>query len=309
MFEYLAGTIVYIIALYFVIVIATIVIYYFRSVRNSVGTEEESSEVNKFIISFFHGKPFEATYQSGLVVGTNGCYVLLAIRLCALFFFLAIPFLWGYIREDGGGAHYFTTWNIDLITLYFFLASICSVFGIAYGPSNPVSDSLPVTSSLNHTSVWSSHVINFGYAVQILFEVTGGTAFFVTVIDFAALDHKFGFWNVVQHFITSLMMLMELLVNHIPVRPEHFSINLTWALCYLIFIWPVVASHVLSDWPYFFLATYSSGSFGWYTVLYIVDIIFYFVFWLVARGRDWLVGLESSTELSLRQNEDVAVGL
>jgi hypothetical protein len=68
-------------------------------------------------------------------------------------------------------------------------------------------------------------------------------------------------------------------------RFEHIVLNLSWALLYLIFIWPVVAGGALSHWPYFFLDTDSASVYAWYTILYVVDVIFFIIFWLIVNAK------------------------
>jgi hypothetical protein len=117
----------------------------------------------------------------------------------------------------------------------------------------------------------------FGLFVQIVFEVTGGTAFFVTIISFVLLNPAFTFWNGSLHFATSMFMLSELLMSDIPVRFDHYPINLSWALLYLIFIWPltVMKTSPSPKWPYDVLDTRTAWCFLFYTILYIVDFVTY----------------------------------
>lgn len=130
---------------------------------------------NSFV-AFFQGKPFQYTYRSSTICGT---YLLLLWRIACFCFFFGITFLWNYSISPNS-AIYFTLWNINLFSLFYFLAMICSFIGVTY-------DEQFIASS---GKFWSDHLVRFGWAVQILFVITGGTAFFVTVIDFVALDHS-----------------------------------------------------------------------------------------------------------------------
>jgi len=214
---------------------------------------------------------------------TTGAIVLLLWRIACFCFHFGIGFLWNYIN-DPGSSKYFTLWNVDLLSLYFFLAMFCSIIGLLYRYSfNFYSRS---GENFDASLYWSPHLINFGYAVQILFEITGGSAFFITVIAFTTLDSKFDFWNVTHHFASSMSMLVEALLTSMPCRWEHVLLNLTWALMYLIFIWPMVHYHVLHDWPYFFLQANSLTVYIWYVILFALDILFFYIFWLVVLIRD-----------------------
>jgi len=295
-FEYLGASIIYSLALYFLIVISVLLIYYYQCYRpqrrlasspslvsSSVATatttntsqENMITEIRLFAEAYFHGKSFESTYQHAFIPGLIGQYMLLIFRCLAFGFFFSIPFVWRYTVDQGGGAHYYTIWNIDLITGYFLMTILASVWGIFY--DHPPSD--------NTATVRSGYVTKYGYMIQILFEIATASAFFVTVIDYVGINQSFGFWNVMEHFLNTIIMLIECLCNSMDARIEHLAINLTWPLLYLLFIWPIVAEGVLSDWPYAFLATDTKSVYGWYTILIVVDMIFYGIFWCIVQGK------------------------
>lgn len=179
-------------------------------------------------------------------------------------YFLGVVFLYGYVLFDGVNAFYFTLWNIDLIALYYCLASIASLVGVCCG------------------SEVSEKVSKFGDALQILFAVVTATAFFVTVVNFTTLSRAFVEWNVNYHFMTTMSLLVEIAFNGISVRAEHVIFQVTWCLAYAVFAWPMVALGALKEWPYFFMETDHAAVFVWYIVLFVVDVVFYFVlFWIV----------------------------
>ncbi len=124
---------------------------------------------------------------------------------------------------------------------------------------------------------WSSRVIQFGYCVQILYSVVGGTAIFVTIVNFVLLNHRFLFWNTSQHFVTSASMIFDSCFNSIVIYEKHLVFHLAWVLLYVIQAWALVTSHAIRHWPYFFLDTSSTSAFVWYVVLYVLDIIMYFL--------------------------------
>jgi hypothetical protein len=126
---------------------------------------------------------------------------------------------------------------------------------------------------------WSDSMIAFGHMIQILYQIAGSTAFFITVVAFTSLNPHFSFWNVNNHFITSMSFLGELFLNNMTVRWEHVVFNITWALIYLVFAWIMRITNVLSGWPYFFLATNTQVVFLWYVGLFLLNILLYYIFW------------------------------
>lgn len=288
-FQYLGG----IIPFTFVIVLFVTVLIWCLFLRPTccgqkrklpIGDNPEFTNFQRYV----YGYPFEFVYKSGLrhILGnTLGMYLLLLWRIAAFCYFFGIVFLWNYIRNTGDNAHYFTLWNIDLISAFYFLAIIASIIGIANDANfeKQKGTLLPTVSDpLVSTSFWSPSLTQFGYALQILYEITGSTAFFVTVVAFGTLDPHFVFWNVNDHFMTTMSILVELSLNNLIVRWEHVLFTIYWALLYLIFIWPMVAMGVLGDWPYFFLATDTTAVFPWYIGLFIGLILFYYLFWAVS---------------------------
>jgi hypothetical protein len=160
--------------------------------------------------------------------------------------------------------------------------------------------------------VWSSSVIAFGQFVHILFEVCGGiffwmicnciyiciiqntslnviiksiffivigTAVLVTVINYSVIDSSCSFWNLSQHFITLVTLILELFLNNMYIRADHYPFNMSWALLYLIFIWPLVAMNRIPSYPYPFLATDTSLCFFYYFSLFVVDALVYYTFY------------------------------
>ncbi len=280
----------------YIIVIALVLYFHNRSriLKNS----DRANSISLFD-SFFNGQPFEHVYQSR-VGGFKWNVILLCTRLVSFLFFVAIPCIWNYVKNDGYNYKYFTQWNIDLITSYFFLATICSAIGI-YHDQKRQKDERNVSSVdfhlINTLQPWSKSVEILSNGTQVLFEVAGGSALFVTVITFILLDPEFVFWNVSEHFVTSLALLLELSLNSLVIRWEHLTFNLSWALLYLIFIWPAVSLSTVNNWPYDFLYTDSKAAFIWYTILFVANVLFYMIWWGLSKLKaKYLMRLNNSQE-------------
>jgi hypothetical protein len=292
--KYLGGIIPFTFVLFFLIVL--LVGYLFKNPSYTCWKHDQSPIRNKDKYNnfqrYFYGLNYQSVYRSGLenlIQKQRGIYILFAWRLSCFLFFFGIPFLYGYIHFGGNSAIFFTIWNIDLISLFYFLVTVASGIGIIYDSEFSKSHSGSNIDETPDLSFWSNSIQNFGYALQILFEIAGSTAFFVTVVDFATLNHEFQFWNVCQHFMTTMSFLVEISLNSMIVRWEHVLFTIAWAMMYLIFIWSMTASDAVSHWPYFFLNTGTPAVFLWYPGLFLGLFIFYYLFWWVSDVRYRLI--------------------
>mmetsp|Transcript_7870 Transcript_7870/g.7931 ORF Transcript_7870/g.7931 Transcript_7870/m.7931 type:complete len:328 (-) Transcript_7870:22-1005(-) len=296
-FQYLPGLIPVILFEYFFI----LSMYRYRCCckykcckSDNINDEDES---NVDVLSHSNGEMttfrFEDTYESFLP-GLK--YVLFVTRFLSFCYVGGVSVIANYAaRGDTQIWFYFTTWNTELISIFFFLATTCSIIGFVYESSRVphIDDSFDgdvyslstLRDAINRNNqriIWPSSVIAFGRVVYILFQVCGGTACLVTVINFTALNPEFSFWNVSQHFITLMVMVLELFLNNMYVRADHYPFNISWAFLYLIFIWPLVVQRRISFWPYFFLKTDTYSCFFYYTGLVVANFLFYYVFYSIS---------------------------
>eukprot|EP01031_Cornospumella_fuschlensis_P027101 gene27101-32745_t len=174
----------------------------------------------------------------------------------------------------GANAFYFTLWNVDLVTLFYLLATIASINRLYLTAYHPSAEDTP------------RYLRMLSNSVQIIFEFATATAFFVTLVAFTALNPHFAFWNVNQHFVTSMSLLGELMLNKMGARYEHVIFQISWAFLYLLFCWPMVASGALPEWPYFFLKTGSAAVFAYYAVLFLLNVVFFLLFCLLVRCKE-----------------------
>lgn len=211
-------------------------------------------------------------------------YVLLTTRILSFAYILGAGVIASYIKDNGYIWFYFTFWNLELLSVFYLLATVCSIIGIWSRQRKTTRlprkyDVEEAIISSDEVTTWSADVVRLGLATQVFFEVCGGTAIFITVINFIFLNPSFSFWNVTHHFITTLSLLLEMSLNNISVRLDHFTFNLSWSMLYLIFIWPLVVLGNIDSWPYFFLAVDTTSCYGWYTGFVIADVIFYLIFY------------------------------
>jgi hypothetical protein len=253
-----------------------------KSAEDTGGILLPEEQVNAQNISF------QNTYSCSVGVNTSkaraaaiGLCIYRAVCFC---YFFGVGVLWNLIRH--GGWQYFTNWNLMLISVFYFSAFLCSVIGLRYGHDD---FSVNNNRDLHVNEVeWSRHVRRLGYLVHVLFEVCGGTALLVTTVDFTLLNPQFEFWNASEHFATMLSFLIELCLNCLPIRMDHFGYNALWASIYLVFIWSVVGSGARHHWPYSFLDVSSAACFVWYTGLLIADLFFYGIWAVLHRLKVYL---------------------
>ena len=236
-----------------------------------------------------HNMAFQNTFRCCLYPDSRLASILLALyRFCCFSYFFGVGVLWNLLRDDGW--QYFTNWNLMLISTFYACALSASFIGLCFGHSD---------------AEWPQRIRRLGYAVHILFEVVGATAILVTTVDFSLLNPQFAFWNASEHFATLLSLVIELCVNSLPVRLDHYGYNALWASVYLCFIWPVVATGARHHWPYDFLDVSGPDCFIWYTGLLIADIIFYCIWMGLYRLKLYVfhrffgirVGRRSETDL------------
>jgi hypothetical protein len=201
--------------------------------------------------------------------GSYGSWSNVAIFLARLIFaiFFSVYFLTLLILNYGRGLWiYFTNWNILLLIVYYAGATVLSLISLIQSPSPPLF-ALETTSA-----IWMA-----------LYLVAAPSALFVTLVDLALLNPEPTYWNFSAHLVTSITILTEIALNSIPTIPRDLCFPLSWALLYSIFIWIMRVQGVAKKWPYDFLATPSASSFFWYTILYILVIVCYFLFYGLLR--------------------------
>jgi hypothetical protein len=227
---------------------------------------------NSFVATRWKFK-FEDTYES---VNPALKYVLLATRFLSLGYILGVSVIANYVITGGFKWFYFTLWNGELLSIYYVLALACSMTGLCCKPRIISSDDEDI---VDEEIKWSNHTNRLGRVTHVLFEVCGGSAVLVTVVNFVLINPRFSFWDITSHFVPLMTLVIELFLNNMYLRVDHYVFNISWAWLYLIFIWPLVVLKGISFWPYAFLALDTNNCYLNYTILMVIDVIFYFVFY------------------------------
>lgn len=272
-YKYLAG-IIPVVFIEFLIIVAVV----FAIKRKYAATHNTSGT------SFVAGLPVESTY-SGFNGKLSGDVLLFITRVLSLIWFVGIATIWNYIIH-GKIWFFFTLWNVELIGFYFICSSFISLVNIYFKLSR----------GSDHIIDWSPRFLRFSFFVQILFEVCGATALFVTLVDFVLLNPDPQFWNVACHLVNTVAMVLELLQNKMIVKWEHLVFNVAWAGLYLCFIIPIKKEGIIHRWPYSFLDLSNPGCFAWYSVLLLVNIVIYLLWYGIALTVDRYLHKKSGFE-------------
>lgn len=204
--------------------------------------------------------------------------VLCFTRFASFSFFLGVAVIYKFsLARYSSGWHYFTNWNLFLITAYFLEAFLAS--------------SLLIIAKRRKYDVWIPDHLQkiLGTFISIHFAVAGASAIFVTTVNFAVLNPHMELFNLVSHLATSILLMFDLMLNNIHVHFIEYIFNFTWALVWMTFIWPVVVTHV-RNWPYDFLETDRSRCFLWYNGMFLVNFFFYSMWWALCRCKLKLLG-------------------
>jgi hypothetical protein len=109
--------------------------YEIRKSRIGYYNNEQETWWERSFRSYFYNPYFDRTYQVvpyTCLSGKTGKVLLLTFRVLTFLYFIAIPFIFNVTRVHGLDLTYFTLWQVMLITLYFFCASIASAIGVYY---------------------------------------------------------------------------------------------------------------------------------------------------------------------------------
>ena len=226
-------------------------------------------------------------------------YILFLHRIISFYYICGVSVAANYVINGGHRWFYFPIWNVELLSIYYMLATCASIIGFVYSKNHRFFKS-PRDDEDDHKwgrrriklritrVIWSRHSIRFGKILHVLFQVCGGSAVFITLVNFATLDHEPSFWNISIHLVPLLTLLIELFLNNMDVRMDHLPFNLSWLILFFIFIWPVVIMGRISGWPYEFLALDRPICYAWYSGVVFAHIQCYIVFYAIFRLRDYL---------------------
>lgn len=176
---------------------------------------------------------------------------------------------------------YLTIWNLALIICYFLSSCILSCNGIlrsilAILPADLVHD-------VSDRTVWTILVQWLGSLSQVMFEVCGASALFISTVNFLLIDSSLTPLNLELHVFTTAALLIEATLNCYIVRWEHILVYLAWNSAYLACTWYRAITSPSSEWPYPFLSTSQPSALLWYASLYALACVFYGLWYAIFR--------------------------
>ncbi|KAJ0962499.1 hypothetical protein J5N97_027621 [Dioscorea zingiberensis] len=247
---------------------------------------------------------------------------LLAFRVVA--FSLLSALLVIYVVVDGGAVfYYYTQWTFTLVTLYFGLGSLLSVYG-CYQYVNKV-DGVKVdhTRSNNEQGVYiaptdeenmNAHPMKkssvfleehsdreiagfWGYLFQIIYQMIAGAVmltdcvFWLVLFPFLAMKkYDLNFFLVGMHSVNAVFLLGDTFLNCLRFPWFRISYFLLWTSIFVIFQW-IVHACVPVWWPYPFLDLSSNHAPLWYFLVAVLHVPCYAIFSFVIKLKHFLLSM------------------
>ncbi|GMQ10092.1 hypothetical protein CsSME_00053232 [Camellia sinensis var. sinensis] len=235
---------------------------------------------------------------------------LLAFRVAA--FFVLLSLLIANAAVDGGEIFYFyTQWTFSLITIYFGLGSLLSMYG-CYQYHNKVggdrTEDFDVEQGTNsnesngekHSESNQEHRVRqtagfWGYIFQIVFQMNAGAVmltdcvFWFIIVPFLAIkDYDLNFLIINMHTINAVFLLGDTALNCLRFPWFRIAYFFLWTAVYVMFQW-IVHACVSLWWPYPFLDLSSTFAPLWYSSVALMHIPCFGIFVLVMKLKHTLL--------------------
>lgn len=238
---------------------------------------------------------------------------LLAYRIIA-FFVLSI-LLRVNVAVDGGSIFYFyTRWNLTMITIYFGIGSLFSLYGCYQYHINENSNRIgndgfdtekvtvliPNASNVNKSDSNNNHNVRkvagfWGYFFQIIFQMNAGAVmltdcvFWFFIVPFlTSKDYNLNFLMIEMHTLNVVFLLGDTTLNCLKFPWFRIAYFFLWTIGYVVFQWILHASNFIW-WPYPFLDLASSSAPLWYLAVAIMHIPCFSFFVLVIKLKHFLL--------------------
>lgn len=245
---------------------------------------------------------------------------LLAFRVIS--FFLLLALLITNVAVDGAGIfYYYTQWTFVLVTIYFGLGSLLSIYGCQqyinkvggdrfdrsrldaeHGVyADPISErSENVREAIKNSMFDEEQSVRkiagfWGYAFQIVYQINAGAVmltdcvFWFIIFPFLALkDYDLSFILIGMHSVNAIFLLGDTALNSLRFPWFRISYFLLWTSAYVIFQW-LVHALVSIWWPYPFLDLSSPEAPLWYLLVGVMHIPCYAIFPVIIKMKHRLL--------------------
>nr|CAD1838359.1 unnamed protein product [Ananas comosus var. bracteatus] len=219
---------------------------------------------------------------------------LLAFRMTS--FFVMLTLLIANLIVDGGSIfYYYTQWTFALVTIYFGLGSLLSIYGCHQYLNNKVDIVRPdieqgtyeaprsseenanphaVKESTSHEGHFARQTAGFwGYVFQIIYQTNAGAVmltdcvFWFIIFPFLAIkDYDLNFLLIGMHSVNAVFLLGDTALNSLRFPWFRIGYFLLWTATYVIFQW-IIHAIIPLWWPYPFLDLSSSRAPAWKQIL------------------------------------------
>uniref|UniRef100_A0A5B7AFK8 Uncharacterized protein n=1 Tax=Davidia involucrata TaxID=16924 RepID=A0A5B7AFK8_DAVIN len=245
---------------------------------------------------------------------------LLAFRVFAFFVLLVLLII--NVAVDGGSIfYYYTQWTFALITIYFGLGSLLSMYG-CYQYHNRVGGVRIDNESFDAeqgtyaapTHAENSNASNpekclgpneephvrqtagfWGYVFHIIFQMNAGAVvltdciFWFVIVPFLAIkDYNLNFLIINMHTINAVFLFVDTALNCLRFPWFRIAYFFFWTAIYVISQW-IVHACVSLWWPYPFLDLSSPLAPLWYSSVTLMHIPCYGIFALVMKMKHSLL--------------------
>ncbi|KAK9747894.1 hypothetical protein RND81_02G021900 [Saponaria officinalis] len=252
------------------------------------------------------------------IKGIHPCW-LLGFRVCA-FFVLLILLIVNAIVDGGSIFFYYTQWTFTLVTIYFGLGSVMSMYG-CYEYHNKASGDRVHTEGFD--SEIGDYITNFyagtpmatkftpdsrqpvdvprptagfwGYVLQIIFQMNAGAVlltdmvfWFIIVPFLTTKNYDLNFFIINMHTVNLVFLLGDTALNCLHFPWFRIAYFILWTSFFVIFQW-VLHACISIWWPYPFLDLSSSYAPLWYSTVAVMHIPCYGIFFLIIKLKHFVL--------------------
>uniref|UniRef100_A0A1D1Z4W7 Ig lambda chain V-VII region MOT n=1 Tax=Anthurium amnicola TaxID=1678845 RepID=A0A1D1Z4W7_9ARAE len=243
---------------------------------------------------------------------------LLAFRVVAFFVLTALLVI-NVVVLGGETFYFYTQWTFALVTIYFGVGCLLSIYGCHKFISKVDRDTLdhmrldaeqgayvaPTNGENTNTfhRIKSSQEERYirpiagfcGYAFQIIYQTNAGAVmltdcvFWFIIVPFLAIkDYDLNFFMIGMHSVNAIFLLGDTALNSMRFPWFRISYFFLWTTVYVIFQW-VIHACIPIWWPYLFLDLSSSYAPIWYFSIGVIQIPCYAVFPLIIKMKHFLL--------------------
>lgn len=237
---------------------------------------------------------------------------LLAFRVCG-FFVLLTALIVNAIVDGPSIFYYYTQWTFALVTIYFGLGSVLSMYGCYEYHNKIIGDKVDnkqidsergdYLASNAAKSTLSTHQLDrarpiagfWGYLLQIIYQMNAGAVvltdcvfWFILAPFLTTKNYNFNFFIINMHTINLFFMLGDTALNCLRFPWFRIAYFILWTSFYVIFQWLLHAC-ISIWWPYPFLDLSSSFAPLWYFSVAIMHFACYGIFFLIIKLKHMLL--------------------